>query len=547
MSVQLEYRILGPLIIVISSALIAMLVDVFVKRKEWVGFTAGAGIIGALLNCFLLWGNSLASTMGVVSNTGARSETVSSGVLTADNYALFLCLLFLSAGLMTVLMSLYWLREQHLHHGEYYVLLMFALSGMMLMVQSLELITIFVALETFSISLYVLSAFARDKERSSEAGLKYLLLGAFSSAFLLYGIALVYGALGTTNLTDIAAKLAQVNAAGGSGAMLPVGIGLILVGLAFKVAAVPFHLWTPDVYEGAPTPITAFMSVATKAAAFGVMARILLGVFPTNAGLWIPLVSAMAFATMIIGNLVALWQDNIKRMLAYSSIAHAGYLLIGIAARDYTGVLFYLLCYAVMNLGAFAVVAFLSGNNREFTRVDDFRGLAAKHPWAAVSMTIFMFSLTGIPPAIGYYGKFLLFGNAVRAGLTGLVIVGVLTSVVSAYYYLRVVVAMWMREEEAPVETARNAPGLVFVIALCAVLALGLGLAPQGAVGLSERASPQPARISQVGRSSDIERAEIFRARALGYVELPEVSLRLSPTPAMPPERSARPEPVPTR
>lgn len=475
--VVIDWSVALPIIIVIATALVAMLADIMFRVRFVVAALASAGLALSFAACMRLWNNVSEPTFAASGLGSSAFGAVPAGQLIADNFSLFLNILILGTGILTILMSFTWLREQGIAKAEYYILLLFCMSGMMLMVQSLELITIFVALEIFSVSLYVLSAFARRKKRSSEAGLKYLLLGAFSSGFLLYGISLIYGALGTTNLIEIRNALAQ-GQTGYSPLLLPIGLGLIITGLAFKVSAVPFHVWTPDVYEGAPTPITAFMSVATKAAAFGVMLRILLYAFQSMEATWEPILVALSLATMIVGNLVALWQNNIKRLLAYSSIAHAGYLLIGFMASDTTGILFYLFCYAVMNLGAFAVVSFLSRTGEEFTSIDDYKGLAHKNAFASVAMSIFMFSLAGIPPAIGFYGKFLLFRNAVGAGYTGLVIVGVLTSVVSAYYYLRVVVAMWMKEPEPHVRPSAMAPGLGFSVGLLALLAVLLGLAP---------------------------------------------------------------------
>lgn len=470
--ITINWAMAMPIVVVVVAALAAMMTDAFSKHKEYTWLVTVAGLIVAMFACVRIWGNGVPATF-------APTNAPGSGQLVADNYALILDMLFLAAGTLTAFVSHAWLEQRKLMHGEYYVLLLFAISGMMLMVQATELITIFVALETFSISLYVLSAFARARKRSAEAGLKYLLLGAFSSAFFLYGIALIYGALGTTNLNEIATVLAAPSSVVPFASYsLPVGIGLLLVGLGFKVAAVPFHVWTPDVYEGAPTPITGFMSVATKAAAFGVMGRILLFAFPTEQGSWQPIVTSMALATMIVGNFVAIWQTNVKRLLAYSSIAHAGYLLVGIVAGDTVGVLYYLLTYSAMNLGAFAVVAAVSRQGKEFDTLDDFAGLYRRNPGLAIAMSIFMFSLAGIPPFIGFFAKFFMFTVAVERGLTSLVVVAVLASAVSAYYYLRVVVAMWMREPDPNAKRAHVAPGIAMVVALCAILTAAAFIAP---------------------------------------------------------------------
>ncbi|HEY3267470.1 MAG TPA: NADH-quinone oxidoreductase subunit N [Armatimonadota bacterium] len=491
-NIDVNWLLATPITILVLAGLVAMMVDAFSKKKAYVAGVALAGIAASMFACFRLWDTPAALAMSF----GLKGDAATSQ-LTADNYALLLSLIILAAGALTVIMSLDYLKGQRLMRGEYFILLLFAMSAMILMVQATELITIFLALEAFSVSLYVLSAFARKRKRSAEAGLKYLLLGAFSSAFLLYGIALIYGTLGTTNLLEINRALASASTVGGdlSRYLLPAGIGMLLVGLGFKVAAVPFHLWTPDVYEGAPTPITAFMSVATKAAAFGVMGRVLLFAFPSARPEWEPIVVAMAIATMVVGNVVAITQNNVKRLLAYSSIAHAGYLLIAIVANDSVSLLYYLMGYAVMNIGAFAVVAHLAHDGREFSDISDFRGLAHRNPLVAVAMTIFMFSLAGIPFSIGFNAKFVLFLNAVGREYTGLVILAVLASAVSAFYYLRVVVAMWMREHDGQTAQApaRMAPGIGAVVTLCAILALLGGVVMNPLVGLASHANPSQA------------------------------------------------------
>jgi NADH-quinone oxidoreductase subunit N len=402
--------------------------------------------------------------------------------VTLDNYSLFLSAIFAIAGMLTVLLSLHYLRDRGIERGEYYPLLLFSISGMTLMASANDLTVLFIALELLSIPLYVLAGFARpgasippsppvplggdafqspsgEAEKSEESALKYFLLGAFSSAFLIYGIALVYGGTGTTALPEIVRSSALGAAADGRAmtgnlALVLVGVGLILAGLAFKVAAVPFHMWTPDVYEGAPTPITGFMSVGAKAAGFAALGRIFLLALPSLGDDWALPVAVLAALTMILGNVVALSQDNIKRMLAYSSIAHAGYLLIGVAARSergLAGLLFYLLAYAFTNLGAFAVLTAMarracgeqSESKGEDTTFAPYAGLAKRQPWLAAAMALFMFSLTGIPPTGGFVGKYYLFWAAVEADLTWLAVVGVLTSLVSAFFYLRVVVTMY--------------------------------------------------------------------------------------------------------
>jgi NADH-quinone oxidoreductase subunit N len=372
--------------------------------------------------------------------------------------------------------SLNYIRDRKIERGEYYALLLFSTSGILLMAQAGNLIVVFLGLELLSIPLYILAGFARPQLDSEEAAIKYFLLGAFATGFLVYGIALVYGATGTTDL----ARLAAVAGTGQNGTLLLLGAGLLIVGLGFKVAAVPFHMWTPDVYEGAPTPVTGFMSVGAKAAGFAALLRVFLYAFYAVRLDWIPVVAILSALTMILGNVVALSQTNLKRMLAYSSIAHAGYMLMGVAAGNQAGlaaVQFYLLAYAFTNIGAFTVLSALVRREGEDQTFHQYAGVARKHPWLALAMALFMFSLTGVPPTGGFFGKYYLFLAAMDGGLTWLAVVGVLTSVISAFFYLRVIVDMVMREPE------REVPGRIYpaVITTLAVTALGtlvLGMWP---------------------------------------------------------------------
>jgi len=397
------------------------------------------------------------------------------GAVVLDNFSLFLHLVFTIAGILTVLISLHYLRDRQIDRSEYYSLLLFSISGMTLMSSVNDLIILFIALELVSIPLYVLAGFARPAAESEESALKYFLLGAFSSAFLIYGIALVYGGTGTTAFPEIVE-----GAMSGSLALTLVGAGLILVGLAFKVAAVPFHMWTPDVYEGAPTPVTGFMSVGAKAAGFAALGRVFLLTLPSLGDDWTPAVAVLAVLTMILGNVVALSQSNIKRMLAYSSIAHAGYLLMGVAARNdrgIAGLLFYLLAYAFTNLGAFAVLTVMARRQGEDLSFAPYTGLAKRQPWVALAMALFMFSLTGIPPTAGFVGKYYIFWAAVEANLIWLAVIGVLTSLISAFFYLRVVVAMYFSDpsQETPSQVYR---ALVIALFLCAAGTIVLGIWP---------------------------------------------------------------------
>jgi NADH-quinone oxidoreductase subunit N len=349
---------------------------------------------------------------------------------------------------------------------------------MMIMAGSLDLITIFLGLETLSIPLYILAGFQRTADKSNESAIKYLLLGAFATGFFLYGVALVYGATGATRLAGVARALAG----GGGGIMLSLGVGLLMVGLGFKVAAVPFHMWTPDVYEGAPTSVTAFMIAGTKAAAFAALLRIFFYALPSHQADWVPILSVLAALTMIVGNVAAIAQQNIKRMLAYSSIAHAGYVLVALASgRDAlaaSSALFYLVVYALMNLGAFAVIIALTERGETGLGIADFAGLGARHPFLGLAMAIFMLSLAGFPPTGGFMGKFYIFSAAVQGHQVGLAVVGVLTSVISVYYYLRVTVVMYMREPATAPGRGTVTPGLVLAAAVAAAGTLYLGLFP---------------------------------------------------------------------
>jgi NADH-quinone oxidoreductase subunit N len=364
-------------------------------------------------------------------------------------------------------------------HGEYYALLLFSTLGMMIMASSLDLITIFLGLETLSISLYILAGILRERLESNESAVKYLLLGAFASGFVLYGIALVYGATASTNLLRVAEVVASGKVS--SPTLLMIGTGLLIIGFGFKVASVPFHMWTPDVYEGAPTSVTAFMIAGTKAAAFAAFLRILMTALPALQPDWGQILWVLAVLTMTVGNVVAIAQSSIKRMLAYSSIAHAGYLLVALVAANKLGsgsILFYLVAYSFMNLGAFAVVIALAFQDRERVSIQDYAGLGLKYPFLGAAMALFMFSLAGIPPTGGFMGKFYIFSAAIHANYIGLAIIGVLNSVISVYYYLRITVVMYMGEGGAEPAADRLSPALGLAVLVAVVGTLQLGLFP---------------------------------------------------------------------
>jgi len=386
-------------------------------------------------------------------------------------------------------MSIRFLKVEGFEHGEYYVLLLFATVGMMFMASAADLIIVFLGLETFSLAIYVLAGFFRTNPKSNESSLKYFLLGAFSTGFLLYGIALIYGATGTTNLKGIHDFLRRADFF--TDPLLLIGMGLLIVGFGFKVASVPFHMWTPDVYEGAPTAVTAFMAVGPKAAGFAAFLRVFLYSLSSLQTDWVWILWVLAVLTMTLGNIVAIAQKNIKRMLAYSSIAHAGYILVAMVAASElstASILYYLLAYAFMNLGAFAVVILYGRKGEENILVSDYSGMASRYPLLAAGMAIFMFSLAGIPPTAGFVGKFYIFSAAVKAGYVGLAIIGVLNSALSVYFYLRVTVMMYMRSpEKEPAGGLDFSPGMVIALLITVFFTLQMGIFPAEYLNLARK------------------------------------------------------------
>lgn len=426
-------------------------------------------------------------------------STAFSGLVIVDGYAGFWKLLLYIVTGLTILLSLAYLKEERIVLGEYYSFLLLSLSGMMVMVSAADLLTIYLGTELMSLSLYVLAGTKRYEARSLEAAAKYFVLGAFSSGILLYGISLLFGATGSTKLDAIAAA---TSAGAFQDPVLILAMILMLVGFGFKIAAVPFHMWTPDVYEGSPTAVTAFMAVASKAASFAAFLRVFvegLGGLKAN---WVGLLLVICLATLAIGNLVALVQTNIKRMLAYSSIAHAGYALVGVVAigtntnaadtsQSVASVMLYLAIYAFMTLGAFAIVAMLRRNGLESEEIDSFAGLAKREPLAAFLMMVFMVSLAGLPPTAGFIGKLYLFMAAVHAGLTWLAVIAVIFAAISAYFYLRVVMAMYMREldaREAGASALAASPALTIVLTCATAGVVILGLFPGPLVSLATQA-----------------------------------------------------------
>jgi NADH-quinone oxidoreductase subunit N len=492
-----------PAIWLATSVLILLLIDLFVgeERKHWTPLAAMLFITIAFFLQLIYF--------------NPEEKTAFGGMFAADAFTSVLSIVALGTAFLSIMLSGDYLKKANIAHGEYYSLLLLSTAGAMFMASANDLLTIFVALELLSIPLYILAAFrATDPEhisrasglvsagetdnnilKSQESGMKYFILGAFASAFLVYGSALIYGATGTTSLPEIFATV-QSGVVGDQSAsfLLLAGTALAIVGLGFKVAAVPFHMWTPDVYEGAPTPITAFMSVAAKVGGFGALFRLMITGLQgatlspdINVAAWVTTIQVIAAATLILGNLVAISQTNVKRMLAYSSIAHAGYILIAVAAVGVSGAAdiassaaqaaaVYLLAYMFTNIGAFAVVQAIENIDGTGTTLDDFNGLFNSKPALAIAMTVFMLSLIGIPLTGGFFGKWLIFGAAVKADLIILAVIGVLTSVISAFYYIRIVVNMFLRDEAAgsPAPGATRQVTLAIYAAMAGVLITGI-------------------------------------------------------------------------
>jgi NADH-quinone oxidoreductase subunit N len=474
-----DFYYLLPELIMTAGAIVVLVFDAVARPAENVLNRALAWITLAVIAAAAL---ALVPAIGI-------NVTVARGLLAIDAFALFFKVLFLVAAAITVLMSTRYLAIERVRPGEYYFLVLCATVGMMFVAGAIDLITIFIGLETMALSFYVLAGVIRRNRRSNEAAMKYFVLGAFSLAILLYGMTLLYGLAGTTHLRTIATELA----AGGGGLLLLLAVVMLVAGISFKIAAVPFHMWAPDVYEGAPTPITAFLSVGSKAASFAMLMRIFveglpafrvdgLGVaFGEEFG-WRSFFYVLSVVTMTVGNIAALTQSNIKRMLAYSSIAHAGYVLIGVVAgppRGISAALVYLMVYSFMQLGAFAVVVMLRRRDIIGDELKDLTGLYSTHPWAAVAMLIFMLSLGGIPPTAGFMGKLWLFGAAIDARYVWLAVIAVVNSALSLYYYVRIVVFMWIAEGETPGSPFRISPALAAVLIVTAAGTVILGVYPR--------------------------------------------------------------------
>ncbi|MBI5503288.1 MAG: NADH-quinone oxidoreductase subunit N [Deltaproteobacteria bacterium] len=465
-----------PLIVACSWALLLIVVEMFSRDRRFVG-VAWTTVLG------------FAAT-AAISLHYSGDPAVYGNALALDGYAVYFNLLVCALGAAAVLLSVEHLGDAGIVRGEYYSLMFFAVIGVVIMAAATDLIVMFIGLETMSMAVYVLAGIRKSDLRSNEAALKYFLLGALASALLLYGVALLYTMTGSTVLADVAKALSSTNYAASDHLVLLLATGLILIGFGFKIAAVPFHLWAPDVYEGAPTSVTAFMATAVKAGGFAALLRTMLEALAPMRAELAPVLWGAAAVTMTIGNVVALRQTSLKRMLAYSSIAHTGYLLVGVTAGTAeagSSVMFYLAAYGAMNIGAFGVMVALARRGRGCENISDFSGLAQTHPALASAMALFLLSLTGIPPLGGFVGKFYVFTAALHAGLVWLVVIAALNSVISAAYYLGVVRTMYF--DKAPDDVLPSArPYAAVVVAVAAVATVLLGVAPSPVLGTAARA-----------------------------------------------------------
>jgi NADH-quinone oxidoreductase subunit N len=478
--------VLLPLVVLIGWAILLLLAGLWIseKRKGFVALLAAIGLVAALVLTLL--------------QVGRPPQVAFNSMIVRDGFTIFLNVIFLVSALAGVALAYDYLKRMGIERGEYYSLLLFSTAGMMLMSSAYDLIIVFLALELLSIPLYVLAGFARPRPESEEAALKYFLLGAFATGFVLYGVALIFAATAHTDLSGIISLVTLATQRVTSAAPLNhvlflAGGAFFLVGFGFKIAAVPFHMWAPDVYQGAPSPVTGFMSVGAKVAGFAALLRVFILVFPSLTADLAPVLWGLAALTMIAGNILALAQKNIKRLLAYSSIANAGYLLMALvpygnqqlAGQSVSAMLFFLAAYALTSLGAWAVVIALEQAEAQGLQVDEYAGLGRKSPWLALAMAVFMFSFTGVPPTLGFWGKFLLFKAVVDGGFTWLALIGLLTSLFSAYYYLRVVVVMYMRPGEPVV---RHELWLGILAGTTAVLVVALALYPAPLLALAASA-----------------------------------------------------------
>jgi NADH-quinone oxidoreductase subunit N len=483
-----------PGVVVMVAALVVFVTDLFVARKGALAYVAALGLVAAAGTALGQW----VTFSGGLHLRARQPEVGFARMVVMDKYALYFTLLFCAVGVLTVMVSDAYLREHKAPAGEFYGLLLLIIAGMIGMAISTDVIALFISFELMSLPTYVMAGFLRGSRTSGEAAIKYFVNGAFSSAILLFGLALLYGLSGGTNYADIAAGLANAGARNG---IAIVALVLVATGFGFKISAVPFHGWAPDVYEGAPTPVTAFMAVGVKAGAFAGLVKLFTVAALPDWSVWSNILIVLAVLTMVVGNVLALPQRNLKRMLAYSSIAHAGYLLLGVIAVGHaqgdphgsSAVLFYLAAYAVMNLGAFGLLVFVRNRQPGFRyTLDEMAGTWRQMPWAAIALTLFMLSLAGIPPTIGFWGKFYIFTAVIDAGLTWLAIIAVVMAAVSAFYYLRVVWYVFFREQEEGAQPApallSPTPGISTAMGLTAVGVLALGVYPSGLLSAAQGA-----------------------------------------------------------
>ena len=470
LSSQLQSVSILPEIILSVFGIIVMLADPFIaanKSRRPLGILAFVGTLAALAASFYQIGFQGTSYFHVIR---------------VDTFSVFFHVVVIAIAGLAILASLDYLDKEGIRAGEFYGLILFGTVGMGLLSSAIELLMLFIALEISSISTYILAGFRRRIAASTESSLKYFLLGSFATAFFLYGVALIYGATGSTNIATIADALSK-------GTIQPIAylaLALMFIGMGFKVASAPFHVWTPDVYEGAPSPVVALMSTGPKAAAFALMLRVLFGSFDTLGSWWLPLIWVSAALSMTIGNVGALLQNNVKRMLAYSSIAHAGYVLVAFASRDQIGIaaaIFYAASYAAMNLGAFAFVSHFGAAGERYNSIDDYAGLGRRSPVLAFTLTIFLLSLIGIPATGGFFAKFYVFSAALKSDLVWLTIIGVVNSAIAAYYYLRLIVVMYMRDGDDSVPIVRVPAAVTATLVIAAGLTIYLGVMPGRVLG----------------------------------------------------------------
>jgi NADH-quinone oxidoreductase subunit N len=469
-----EFAALLPLLIIVGGAILVLLLEAFWKRTDKTPLAALslAAVLGCAASAVRLWG---------------RGATAFGGMLRLDGAALVFTMIFLVAVAFTILIALKYLTRQNANFGEFYGLLLLALSGLMIMVSSPNLIVVLLGLETLSVASYALAGLKHDDERASEAAIKYFLMGSFASAFLIFGLALLFG---TAHTLEIPALTAWFAAPGGESLLGLAGLVLVLIGFAFKIALAPFHMWSPDVYQGAPTPVTAFFVVGPKAAGFAVLFKLIAPYAPQalRSQRILTVLGVLAALSMLVGSLTALRQRNVKRLLAYSSIANAGYMMLAVLARDGVGLMFFLAAYLFMSFGAFGSLIAMGGRNREFNELEDFAGIGFRYPWIGALFSIFLIALAGFPPLGGFLAKYYVFSEAVKKGLMPLVLIGLLASLISAYYYLRIIVFMYMREPERDIEIDVENPALYLVLFLCLYGVLQLGLFPGNVLFLLNQA-----------------------------------------------------------